>query len=144
MELEFRLPGLPPSINAYWRTKPGNRSPYVTMEGKNYRILMHHLIRTELTRQGLALIAGIIPTTWFLQVRIHLFSPHFIAQPRRKGDADRPSLTAGDIDNFVKIVLDASSATLGFNDAQVFDLQVSKFPGQVAETRFRISRTQPK
>lgn len=137
MDVSFVLPGLPPSINRYWRGAKNHSGTYITAEGRQYGITVAMVIRSELNKNKL--FFANFPKEWALGVAIEVFSPFFWV-PAKKEEPARPSLTAGDIDNFVKILLDTSSKAIGFNDAQVMRLTVDKTDSTHEETRMRIWR----
>ena len=138
MDLIFTIPGLPPSINAYWKSKRGLSRPYISEEGKSYQRFIALHFRKEMNSRGLFMAS--YPGEWALGVDIKLYSPRFWTKPKKKSDATRPSLTGGDIDNFVKILLDCSSKAMSFNDAQIMKQTVEKIDSEKEETHLRIWR----
>lgn len=139
MDLQFTIPGLPPSINAYWKSKRGLSRPYISQEGIAYRHFIALRIKQEMNKRGKFIVD--FPKEWPLGVEIKLFSPKFWTVPKKKGEVPRPSLTGGDIDNFVKILLDCSSKALSFNDAQIMKQTVEKIDSGKEETYLRIWRS---
>lgn len=53
MDISFTIPGLPPSINRYWRGAKNHPGTYITAEGRQYAADTGMIIRAELNKQKL-------------------------------------------------------------------------------------------
>ena len=96
--MKYRFP-LPPSANRYWRYVRGR--VVVSSEAQNYKTTLAMLARCS--SPPVALLTGPVSVT--------------VAIYRAR--------KAGDLDNFLKILIDALAGTFYTNDAQIRELHAS-------------------
>lgn len=109
MTCKLELP-YPPSANIYWRTHKGSSKPYVSDKAKRYKA----------TVWKLALAAGVRKTSGVVELKIGL-------QPKQNKDGSA-SKTCIDLDNCLKITLDALNNVAYIDDKQVKRLVVEYLP----------------
>lgn len=109
MTYKLELP-YPPSANKYWRTCKGSSKPYVSNEAKKYKKLVWKL----------SLAAGVRKTSGAVELKVGL-------QPKRNKDGTA-SKTCIDLDNCLKITLDALNDVAYIDDKQVKRLVVEYLP----------------
>lgn len=109
MTYKLELP-YPPSANKYWRTRKGSSKPYVSDEAKKYKAVAWKI----------AMLAGVRKTSSAVELKIGL-------QPRQNKDGSA-SKTCIDLDNCLKVTLDALNNLVYWDDKQVKRIEVEYLP----------------
>lgn len=118
MILEVTIPNKCLSTNSIY--KRNRFGVYLSAEAKKYKLAISNIVRGKEFKCN--------PKTHYISTECYFYLSKFYTKD------GKISCTAGDVDNFKKITLDAIAKTLGFNDAFVCDSIDKKRPGKEDKT----------
>ena len=114
----------PLSMGRIWSTgKHGKR--FLTTEGSNFKKLVGIEARKS------------FPEMINFSGKIHFEAKFYGNWHTKKGEISK---TAGDLDNFNKLIIDGIAELMGFNDAQIFKISTEKIDADTHFFEFRIEK----